>query len=180
MTTKKAWHSATWVDPDAPEKKRRFSLGWLWLLLIPAALIIFSIFRFNNYWQHADWTVTTYACDQALAADATWSDMEAAGCSPTAIPGAEVVLLDAGYPAEHFETDGTTWTFENMPAAFSTSGLNVFLEDSAGEVFVVDGSSTPPTVLHEMGNSDVARTVFTRNLGDIDTTDLIVVVAPQR
>ena len=56
-----AWHEATWVDdPDAgPQKKRRFRWAWAWLLLIPAALMLFSVARSNNYWQYTDMTVTS-------------------------------------------------------------------------------------------------------------------------
>ncbi|WP_109471570.1 hypothetical protein [Ornithinimicrobium cavernae] len=175
----KAWHEATWVDPDAPEKpRRRFRWAWLWLLLIPTVLILFSLARYNNYWQYGDWTVATFSCDQPLPGEATWSDMEVAGCAQEAIPGADVKLLDVGVPAQDVETDGTSWTFRNMPTAFSTMGLNVFLQESAGRVYIVDASTTPPTVHREMTASDVDRTVFARNLGEIDTTSFYVVVAP--
>lgn len=175
----KAWHEATWVDPDAGDKKRRrFPLAWLWLLLIPGALVLFSVARFNDFWQYDDWTVVTFTCQQPLAADATWSELETAGCQQGDVPGAEVSLLDAGRAAGDVETDGTTWTFRNMPAAFSTMGLNVFLEEPAGRVYIVDASTTPPTVHREMTASDVDRTVFARNLGEIDSTSLYAVVAP--
>ncbi|QDO87501.1 hypothetical protein FNH13_03420 [Ornithinimicrobium ciconiae] len=175
----KAWHAATWEDPDdAATTKRRFSWGWLWLLLIPAALILFSLARFNDYWQYDDWTVATLHCDEPLTADPAWSDLQAAGCEQAPIPGAEVTLLDVGKPAQEFETDGTTWTFRNMPSAFSTMGLNVFLEEPAGRVFIVDASTTPPTVHREMTPSDVERTVFARNFGTVETTNFYVAVAP--
>lgn len=174
----KAWHEATWVDPDAPQRKRRLSWGWLWLLLIPAALIAFSVARFNDYWQYDDWTVTTYACAEPLTAEATWSDMEAAGCAQTAIPGSDVTLIDGGRPTEATDSDEAVWTFGNVPSGFSTSGLNVQLREPAGRVFLVDASSTPPTVHREMTPSDVARTLFARNIGETEATSFYVVVAP--
>ncbi|WP_114908128.1 hypothetical protein [Ornithinimicrobium murale] len=175
-----AWHEATWVDdPDAaPRRKRRWRTAWLWLLILPVGLFLFSIARFNNYWQYDDYTVATFACEQPLAETATWSDMEAAGCRQAAIPGTEVKLLDGGAPAEEFESDGTTWTFPNLPSAFSTMGLNVLLEESAGRVFIVDASTTPPAVHREMSPSDVDRTVFARSFGAIDSTEFYAVVAP--
>ncbi|MCK0110609.1 hypothetical protein MWU75_00420 [Ornithinimicrobium sp. F0845] len=173
-----AWHEATWVDPDG-KKKRGVRMGWLWLLLIPAVLILFSVARFNDYWQYDDFTVTTVACEAPLAEGATWSDMDAAGCEESEIPGIEIRLLDGGRPAEDVETDGTTWQFGNMPSAFTTLGLDVYLEESAGRVFIADASTTPPTVLREMRAGDVDRTVFARNLGDIDTLELYLVVAPR-
>lgn len=174
----KAWHEATWVDPDARQRKRRFSWGWLWLLLIPAALVTFSVALFNDYWQHGDWTVTTYSCDEPLAADPTWADLQAAGCAEQEIPGAEVTLIDGGTPTESDERDGAVWVFRDLPTAFSTMGLNVQLDEPAGRVFVVDGSTEPPSVHREMTASDVARTLFARNLGSLDSTDLYAVVAP--
>lgn len=174
-----AWHEATWVDdPDAGPRKKRWRTAWLWLLLIPVALFLLSIARFNNYWQYADYTVSTLACDQPLAQDPSWSDMEAAGCAQAAIPGAEVVLLDGGAPAENVETDGTTWSFPNMPSAFTTMGLNVLLQESAGRVFIVDAATTPPTVHREMTATDVNHTVFARSLGEADSTTFYAVVAP--
>ena len=63
-----AWHEGTWVDdPDSAPRKKRWRATWMWLLLIPVALFMLSIARFNNYWQYADYTVSTLACDQPLS-----------------------------------------------------------------------------------------------------------------
>lgn len=173
-----AWHEATWADPDAKEK-RGFRWGWLWLLLIPAALILLSVARFNNYWQYDSMTVTTLECRDAVAEDATWADMESAGCEPTDV-GATVQLVDGGRITDADpETDGTSWTFDNVPTAFTTLALNVTVPRSAGQVHIVDAEQEPPEVLRAMTPSDSARTVFARNLGEIDTLTLYAVISPQ-
>jgi len=172
-----AWHEATWVDPDE-KQKRRFRGGWLWLLLIPAALVLFSVARFNDYWQYDDMTITTLECDERLGGSPTWADMESAGCAPAAI-GATLTLVDAGRGTDpEPDMDGTNWTFKNIPTAFSTLVLNVTVHESVGGVLIVDAEQDPPAVLREMTPSDVARTVFARNLGELDTLTLYVVVYP--
>ncbi|MDO5712666.1 MAG: hypothetical protein Q4P32_13145, partial [Micrococcales bacterium] len=160
----KAWHEATWVGPEGEAPRRTFRLGWLWLLIIPAVLIAFSIARFNGFWQYTEMSVTTLRCEQPLAeSEPTWPQMEAAGCTPTAL-GAEVVILDGGQPADSEpETDGTTWTFDQVPSAFSTLGINVTLPESAGRVHTVNAEAEPPEVLNEM-NGDAQGRVFSERL----------------
>ena len=173
-----AWHEATWTDPDEKAGRRRFRWGWLWLLLIPLGLIFFSVGRANNYWQYDDFTVVTFSCPEPLSEDASWADMEAAGCAPNVIPGIDVRLLEAGRPSGEVITNGATWEFHGMQSAFSTLAINVYLEEPAGRVFIVDAAASPPRVHREMTNSDEARTVFARNLGEIETLDFYVVVSP--
>lgn len=173
-----AWHEATWVDPDEKQRKRGFRWGWLALLLIPAVLVTFSVARYNDYWQYDSMTVTTLQCQEPLEADATWADMEAAGCTSAAL-GATVQLVDGGRNVDNEpETDGTEWTFDNVPTAFSTLALNVTVPETAGKVFMVDAEPTPPEVLREMTASDVDRTTFARNLGEANTQAVYAVVAP--
>lgn len=174
----KAWHEATWVGPEGETPRRRFRLGWLWLLIIPAALVAFSIARFNGFWQYTEMSVTTLQCEQPLAeTEPTWAQMEEAGCSPTAL-GADVVILDGGQPADSEpETDGTTWTFERVPSAFSTLGINVMLPESAGRVHTVNAEAEPPEVLNEM-NGDAQRRTFSERLLQGDSTTFYVVVSP--
>lgn len=170
-----AWHEATWVDPEA-QQKRRWRLGWLLLLLIPAALIAFSIARFNDYWQYVDMTVTTMGCPQPVATGATWADLEAAGCAE-ADTGATVALLDAGRPIRESQ-DGAVWTYERVPSAFSTLGVNVTTPETAGGVYVVDAETTPPTVLMEMNSTDTADRVWTGNIGSVSSATFYAVIAP--
>lgn len=176
-----AWHEATWVDdPDAGPKKRRFRLAWAWLLLIPAGLMVFSVARSNNYWQFDDMTVSTLQCQESLGEEPTWGDMEAAGCAPAAI-GAEIALTDAGrHPDADPESDGTTWTFEQVPTAFTTLALDVQLSEPAGRVFVVNPETTPPTVERELAASNVADTMFAGSLGSLKSTSIHVVVTPRQ
>lgn len=173
-----AWHEATWVDPDRGAPRRGLRLGWLWLLIIPAAMIAFSIARSNGFWQYTEMSVTTLRCEQPLTEpEPTWAQMEAANCSPAAL-GGNVVILDGGQPADSEpETDGTTWTFERVPSAFSTLGLNVMLPDPAGRVHSVNAEAEPPEVLIEM-NGDSQRRTFSERLPQGDSTTFYVVVSP--
>lgn len=175
-----AWHEATWVDdPDAgPRKKRRFRWAWAWLLLIPAALMLFSVARSNNYWQFTDMTVTTLQCQEPLGAEPTGADLEAAGCAPAAL-GAEVALTDAGrHPDADPESDGTTWTFEGVQSSFSTLALDVQFPEPVGRVLLVDPETEPPTVMRELTANDTASTKFAGNVGATEATSFQVVVAP--
>lgn len=175
-----AWHEATWVDdPDAgPQKKRRFRWAWAWLLLIPAALMLFSVARSNNYWQYTDMTVTTLQCQEPVSEAPAWADLADAGCAPAAI-GAQVALTDAGrHPDAEPESDGTTWTFEGVPSAFSTLAIDVQLAEPAGRVLVVNPESEPPTVVRELLANDTASTMFAGSLGELESTSFQVVVAP--
>lgn len=174
-----AWHEATWVDPDGTvKKKRRFGFGWLVLLLIPAALIVFTVARSNDYWQYADVTVTTLQCQQPVDEAPTWADLEAAGCAPAAI-GAQVELTDAGrHPDADPASDGTTWTFERVPTAFSTLAIDVQLPEPAGRVVIVNPETEPPTVVRELSANDTASRMFAGPVGRQETSSLQVVVAP--
>lgn len=200
-----AWHEAKWVDdPDAgPQKKRRFRLAWAWLLLIPAALMVLSVAQSNNYWQYDDITVSTLQCQEPVGEEPqgeepqgeettgeettgeepqgeepTWAELELAGCAPAAI-GAEVELTDAGrHPDADVESDGTTWTFEQVPTAFTTLALDVQLPEAAGRVFLVNPETSPPTVLNELSASDVADTMFAGPVGAVKSTSIQVVVTP--
>lgn len=176
----KAWHEATWVGPEGEAPRRRFRAGWLWMLIIPAALIIFSVARYNGYWQYTEMSVTTLQCEQPLAdAEPTWAQMEAAACAPAAI-GADVVILDGGQVADSSpNTDGTTWTFEGVASSFSTLGINVTLADSAGRVHTVNAETQPPEVLNEM-NGDAQGRIFSQQLLQGDSTTFYVVVSPAR
>lgn len=174
-----AWHEATWVDdPDAPKKKNRRSYwNFLWLLVVPAALIAFFIARSNNYWQWTDMTVTTLECRESVAEGATWAAMEAAGCTPAATD-AEVIILDVGNPVDKEPTvEGATWTFKKVPSAFSTLGINVLVPESRGSVTVMDAETDPPSTLTTM-NSDVSGLTFSSTLPQGDSTSFYVVIAP--
>lgn len=170
-----AWHEATWVDPDG-KSRRRWRWGWLALLLIPAALVAFSIARFNDYWQYVDMTVTTMQCPQPVPESAAWADLEAAGCTEVD-GGATVALLDAGRPVKETQ-DGAVWTYEGVPSAFSTLGINVTTPETAGRVYVVDAETTPPTVLMEMSSTDTADRVWTGNIGSVSSATFYAVIAP--
>lgn len=172
-----AWHEATWVGPEDKAPRRRFPLSWLWLLVIPVALIGFSFARYNNYWQYTEMTVSTMECTQSLDAEPKWPDMEAAGCELAPL-AAELVILDGGRQADKDpDTDGTTWTFDGVPGAFSTLGINATLKDSAGQVHIVNAEAEPPEVLSAM-NGDVGRRIFSQRLEQGDSRTFYLVVSP--
>lgn len=175
-----AWHEAKWDAPGESTKRRRFRWGWLWLLVIPVALITFSVGSYNNYWQFADFTVSTLVCEEPLPEEADWAAIEAAGCTEGAIPGADITLLEVGREAgEDVRTDGTTWEFTNVQSAFSTMSINVMFEEPVGRAYTVDAEANPPAVLREL-NGDKARRTFSQHLKQGDSTKFYVAVgAPE-
>jgi hypothetical protein len=150
----------------------------MWLLAIPAALLVFSFARYYDYWQYSDMTVSTLECAEPLEGDPSWSDMAAAGCEPVPISG-EVVILDGGRQADKDpETDGARWTFDGVPSAFSTLGINAMLDDPAGRVYLVNAEAEPPQTLGEL-NGDVGGLTFSGRLEQGDSRSFYLVVSPR-
>ncbi len=174
----KAWHEATWVDPEVEQRPtRRFRLAWLWLLVVPAVLIAFSLYRHNVYEQYSTFTVTTLACQEPVAADAPWSAFEAAGCAPADVGAQLKMLIELSEPRQEPATDGTTWTFENIPAANPALSLDVTLQQPAGGVVVANAAASPPQVISTLSHD--ALTHYSGFLNNDESLQFYVVIIPQ-
>lgn len=146
MTTHRNRAEAVWTDETARVKgKRNRNRFWVLFGLVALGAVIISL-TWSRMMGVTDVTYELRHCQQPIAEDASWQEVQAAACDPAPIEGLTARQVAASDEQEPSSSSGSTWTFKDVPVNSPENSFRLRLTEPATTV-----------VLAEPGNEKIRR-----------------------
>lgn len=173
----RARHEAAWTHQDATVRGGAGgNRGWVMLAVGFAVIALLSIFAYNRLMNFQTVTFELQQCQAPLGEDATWADVQAAGCAPAPIAGDVLTMWHAGDQSRADAETGSAWVFEDVPVNTVVNSMQVDTAEPARSVVLVEpDKERVRTVL----TGDSAGTRWSGYVGDRAATTLWVLVTPE-
>lgn len=150
-----------------------------WVMLVIIALIGAAVvIAYVRFMAFKDVTYELRSCQQPLAADSTWEQIEAAGCEPVdELSGAHLVLYEEKSRHEPDLVEGARFTFERFPVNSVAHAVEITGTSPHGVGLLVDPEGRQ--IRREL-SSNADGTQWSGYTGDRGPTTYWVLFTPER